>query len=418
MRKPRGPQLPKCPRARRYNWTGYRKPAVVVAIAAIAVSAIFATIELLSVSPSPQVVLGEEIEAVIEERISAVLRARVAQPEDSDVLRSAYERLARSKIEAGLTTDEILADLRNRSMGELTSFLQHEIEHSESELTELHRELAATAYVGGDLATAARSLHVILALQPSDFGSVLRLGGIAQRLGDLDAAEDRYDFVLDNATSEVWRSKSLGNLGTIARLRGKYDESISLHRESLEIDRKLGRREGEARNLANMGITFWSSGNQEQAQSHLSDAKAIFEALGDVEGQAACFHGLANVAISKHEPEIAMQYLRESLELHRQHDNEEGRAAALNGMANVAKIQSQFDEATRLYSESKNIYREMGDLNGQARNLIGLGEIAEILGDHDEARSFWSEAYGIYFGMGLEQIAAGLEDRINLLSAR
>ena len=94
--------------------------------------------------------------------------------------------------------------------------------------------------------------------------------------GRLDDAAACYQRVIDldpgNLTS---RSVGIGNLGLIAQTRGDLDGAERLLRESLEIEKKLGRLEGQASELGNLGAIA-------EARGHLAEARRLWTQSGDL----------------------------------------------------------------------------------------------------------------------------------------
>ena len=72
----------------------------------------------------------------------------------------------------------------------------------------------------------------------------------------------------------------MGNIGNIYRHMGDPDKALDYHQQSLKIERKIGRREGEAADLGNIGIIYKTKGEMDKALDYLSQALEIFEEIG------------------------------------------------------------------------------------------------------------------------------------------
>jgi tetratricopeptide (TPR) repeat protein len=73
---------------------------------------------------------------------------------------------------------------------------------------------------------------------------------------------------------------ALANLGSIAQTRGDLDGAEKLHRESLEINRKLRRLEGQAANLANLGVIAEMRGKIPEARELWTQSRDLYAKVG------------------------------------------------------------------------------------------------------------------------------------------
>jgi tetratricopeptide (TPR) repeat protein len=202
-------------------------------------------------------------------------------------LEDAVGRLATAEQAGDSAAKQKLDELRSGGDSKLLGiFLDEQIAAQNEVMIDLLRERAAVAYVTGEIERALQCLTGILGLEPNDLESINRLGLIHQLQGDLLAAERRYNRLLVLDPPDHFRAVALGNLGTIALIRGELDEAEKLLSEALQISRQLGNLEGQANQLGNLGLIAWTRGELDEAEKLQRESLQIDRQLGKLEGQA------------------------------------------------------------------------------------------------------------------------------------
>jgi tetratricopeptide (TPR) repeat protein len=102
---------------------------------------------------------------------------------------------------------------------------------------------------------------------------------------------------------------SLGNLGTIAHMRGEYAAAVDYYREAIELAGTVGDIDGAAVNLHNLARSELALGRAQAGLDALRESLAIARRLGYREVIAYCVGGLAEVAMIEAEPERAATLL-------------------------------------------------------------------------------------------------------------
>jgi tetratricopeptide (TPR) repeat protein len=319
-------------------------------------------------------------------------------------LEDAVRRLAEAGAAGDASAQQKLEQLRAGGDAKLLrQFLDEEIAKQDKASIELHRELAAVAYVTGEIDIAEKSLQIILAMSPDDLDAINEQGLIYELRGDLPAAEKQYRRLLELDRSDQVRAAALVNLGSIAWTRGDLEGAEKLLRESLEIHRKLGSLEGQAANLGNLGLIARTRGDLEGAEKLHRESLEINRKLGRLEGQAAALGNLGVIAKTRGDLDGAEKLFNESLEIFRKLGRLEGQAAALGNLGVIAKTRGDLDGSEKLHSEALEINRKLGSSEGQAADLANLGVIAEMRGKIPEARELWTQSRDLYAKVGMPQ---------------
>ncbi len=80
---------------------------------------------------------------------------------------------------------------------------------------------------------------------------------------------------------DIERAMSKGILGLVASEENRYEEAIALHREALDIRRRLGDRRTMAWSLQNIGFAYRRQGMADEAILYLTEAAEILEQIMD-----------------------------------------------------------------------------------------------------------------------------------------
>ena len=143
------------------------------------------------------------------------------------------------------------------------------------------REIAAIAYLRGDLDEARERLEAITRLLPDDRDAINRLGHIHRTQGRLGEAERSYRRVLEvSPDSAEWQAIAYGNLGLIYQTRGDLDQAEAMLRKSLQIFEKVGHLEGMASQYGNLGIVYEARGDFATARENGVKARDLYARIG------------------------------------------------------------------------------------------------------------------------------------------
>lgn len=210
-------------------------------------------------------------------------------------------------------------------------------------------------------------------MSPTEKIAILNNIGRAQlSLCQMDSALDNYKAIIhltknvDKEMAQEGLSVAYGNMALIYETRGNYFFALKYSRLSLNIERKLGNREGEAAILDNMATIYRTKGQLEKA----------------------------------------MEYLQISLKIDREIQNREGEANVLGNIGNVHQVNSALDLAMNCYEMALGIHRELGNRYGEANNLGSLGVVYIKIGELDDAKKYLKSSLNIFKEIGFREGAA------------
>ncbi|MEM7741252.1 MAG: tetratricopeptide repeat protein [Pseudomonadota bacterium] len=342
-----------------------------------------------------------------------------------------------------------------RDLKQLAAEQDDGVAESAAKTAETHREIAALTYYS-DGEEAVRALEKVVAYAPDDHVSRNQLGLLLKRLGRLEGARQAFEALLEmHAEDTVVRAVALGNLGVTAQVRGDLDgaeaylkQSLALqkelgrkegmanqlgnlgviaqvrgdldgaeayHQESLTLDKELGRKEGMAKELGNLGLIAQVRGDLDGAEVYLKESLALNEELGRKEGMAIQLGNLGVIAQTRGDLDGAEAYHKQSLALNEELGRKEGMAASLGNLGVIAQTRGDLNEAEAYNQESQALHKELGHKEGMARNLVNLGNVAFDRGDRASACAFYRQAESLFAEIGmrreLEQARALIAER-------
>jgi tetratricopeptide (TPR) repeat protein len=253
----------------------------------------------------------------------------------------------------------------------------------------------------------------------SSYAALLgNLGLIYRICGQLDLAEDMHKKALE-IEKKLGRldgqANQYGNLGLIYQIRGELDRAEIMYRKVLEIEEQLGRLESISKLYGNLGIIYQDRGELDRAEDMHKKALEIDLKIERFEGQAAEYGNLGNVYITRGDLERGKEMFQKALEIHLKLGGLEGQATDYNNLGNIYLTQGDLDRAEDLLQKSLKIYLKLGHLVGQANQYGNLGLVYESRGDLKQARSFWRQARQLYQQIGIPHMVKQINDWLNAL---
>jgi len=200
--------------------------------------------------------------------------------------------------------------------------------------------------------------------------------------------EDTHRLALEailRAGDRAAESRTLGNLGVVYRMQGRWDEAIEMFEASLAIKRELGDRHGESTALGNLGNVYTQQGHWDEAIEMSEASLRIKRELGDRHGEGQTLNNLGNVYLRQGRWDEAIEILETSLAIKRELGDRHGESTTLGNLSNVYLQQGRWDEAIETYQAIVAIFRELGDRQGESTTLMNLGNVYLRQGRWDEA---------------------------------
>jgi tetratricopeptide (TPR) repeat protein len=251
--------------------------------------------------------------------------------------------------------------------------------------------------------------------KPSFVGS---LGIIFYSVGDFDKALRYYNETLEIDRKIGYKqgeASQLGNIGIIFRAKGDLDQALKYLEDALEIHRKIGYKQGEASQLGNIGIIFSDKGDLDQALKYHKDALEIHRQIGYKQGEANQLGNIGIIFRAKGDLDQALKYLEDALEIHRKIGYKQGEASQLGNIGIIFNDKGDLDQALKYLKDALEIHRQIGYKQGEANQLGNIGLIFRAKGDLDQALKHLEDALEIHRKIGYKQGEASDLGNIGLI---
>jgi predicted ATPase len=192
------------------------------------------------------------------------------------------------------------------------------------------------------------------------------------------------------------RARALFAASVLAGEQGDYASADALIRESLEIARQLGDKQGVAVSLNAQAVLTRDRGNVAVAHSLFEEGLMLWRELGDLKAVARALSNLANVVKLQGDYDRARALYAECLSIFKGLQDPTGVAWSLNYQGDVARDQGDSVAAHALYKQALAIFREIGDRWGIAGTLADLGSLAREQRNYPRALYLYRESIMIF----------------------
>ncbi|MGE0479470.1 MAG: tetratricopeptide repeat protein [Phycisphaerae bacterium] len=146
------------------------------------------------------------------------------------------------------------------------------------------------------LAQARAALAAALAAAPTDLVVLFLAYQFHFRIGEFDAAELLAQRRLELAAAEsADAARALGNLGLISQMRGDLDCAEQRMSCAVDIDRRIGDREGLARDLGNLALVPEARGDLARAEALTHEALEIARSIPGPRGEELVAGSISNL---------------------------------------------------------------------------------------------------------------------------
>ncbi|MFC6954653.1 tetratricopeptide repeat protein [Halorubellus litoreus] len=249
--------------------------------------------------------------------------------------------------------------------------------------------------------------------------SLLVLGSVLGREGDLDAYEDHVERALEihrENDHEHGIARCHLGLSQIAFRRGNYDRASEHGKTGASMFDDLGDLRRKARCLESIAVDEFSTGDYDSAETYARRALDIRHEDGSNYGLTSCYGTLGRIAERRGRHEDAMTYHRRSLTAAETTGSDKWRVQALSNMGNVAMQLGRLDEAETYFDRAAGRNESVGEPKFDAIRNETLAEVARRRGDLGSAESHADRALEQARAAGIERIEATVRTRFGQLA--
>ncbi len=218
---------------------------------------------------------------------------------------------------------------------------------------------------------------------------LLRLGGQAQRNGNLDKAIGNWVQALD-LYQRIGDIEGLGvtygYLGVAYAKLGRYREAEDALRRRVGVARTQQDFQGQIYGLNNLGSVLLQGGNLQAAQESITEALTIARSVKNREGEGLSLSNLGLVAASVGNYLEAIKRYESALLLRSQSsDDPLGQANTRNNLGDAYRAANLPRDALAAYYGALRLARDSRDTPNQFRALRGLVQSYTAIGQYPPA---------------------------------
>ncbi|POZ52594.1 tetratricopeptide repeat protein [Methylovulum psychrotolerans] len=232
---------------------------------------------------------------------------------------------------------------------------------------------------------------------------LIRLGMLYKSLGKHDQALVCYQQSLQiqqRIGDKQGESATLNNISVIYHIKGDYGIVLFYLEQSLQICQDIGNKQGEGAILNNLSQIYHAQGDYDTALRYLKQSLQIRQDIGDKQGEGATLNNLSQIYKAKGDYGIALRYLEQSLLISQDIGDKQGEGSAFNNLSQIYHAQGDYDTALRYLEQSLQIWQDIGDKEGEGATLNNISQIYHAKGDYDTALRYLEQSLQIQQNIG------------------
>jgi two-component system, NarL family, sensor kinase len=249
------------------------------------------------------------------------------------------------------------------------------------------------------------SLRNELRLAKEDTAKVLLLIQLGQQIegNDPDSALHLYESALHLSEKLQYTMgiiKYYTNATYVYNIKGRYDTSLVLNLQSVEIAKAFANQERLTACLANVGVSYYFLRDFEQAIDYYLQATELAERRKDNNILKVLYANLANAYSDIRQYSQAVEYGEKGLALARVSNNLFSINSALNSLAVVYNAMALPDKAIPLLQEAIQIAREVNNNQLLLNSILNLNNAFLKKGEYTVMKSYCEQAYDLATTLG------------------
>lgn len=355
----------------------------------------------------------DRVIALAESKGVLAERLRTTEAENAELKKQLTNALSR----VGEDADEGDEDSKQaisaaRETGDLSKLQAVLVEHADqrgeeildaaSDYLELCREIAAVAYLRGDIEESFERLRIILRFEPNDLFAHNGLGVLFILRGDLEEAQKAFTHVRDNTSDIQWHSIAYGNLGWIEETRGNLDQAEEYLQRSLAISERLDSSAEVAAGYSHLGIIEAERGNLDAAETHHRHAIAIAERIEDQYMSADGYGNLGLIEQRRKNLDKSESLHKQALKINKGLGRQERMAVQYGNLGLIERSRGNLDAAEAYLKKALELNEHLQNLEGMAREYANLGLIENGRGNNSAARDYWCKSLELFERVGVK----------------
>jgi signal transduction histidine kinase len=184
----------------------------------------------------------------------------------------------------------------------------------------------------------------------------------------------------------------IANYTAVLNVQGKFDESLKLNLQAVEICRKAGLKQQLVKSLMNTGAVYQYKEDYARAAHYYLQALPLLEAAGSTQNLSLAYGNLCGLYRNLKQSQKALTYGRLSLKYAESDHDLYATASACINVGNALKDVGAIKESINYMTRAHDIGKKINDENSQETALIGLADAYLQLNQPDRYIAYFRQA--------------------------
>ncbi len=213
-------------------------------------------------------------------------------------------------------------------------------------------------------------------------------------------------------------AEALNRLGNLRLELGDHTSASIHYRESLDLYRSIGHRDGIADELNNLGLVQMIEGKPDLARDNLEESLAIRRDNGEPRNLPATLSNLGDLAVNEGDYDLAEQFHDEGLRIRREIGNFRAIALSLFSLGTISYLRDDFELAETMFTEGLEFQSKVDDPYSFACIMLAMGRLDFARGDLVQAVNRLQRSLEVLQRMGSRRVMTDVIEAIALAAER
>ncbi|WP_353684560.1 tetratricopeptide repeat protein [Thermodesulfovibrio sp. 3907-1M] len=269
-------------------------------------------------------------------------------------------------------------------------------------------------FKAGDYHRAIESGKKAVKLYPRSVYAYFCLGIAYIETGDINLAIEALKKTEAYAVRDDELMVIYNNLGSAYSYKGDLDNALLYYSRSLDLAKKLGKRDFEATNLNDIALIFHKKGELDRALKYFEEALKL---ENNEKYKTHTYNNIAAVYCDKKDYKKAIEYFKKAIEINERHGDYHNSGKIMLNLGWTYLEIKDFENAYFYLDEGLKRVKKVGDKYWEAYGYRYFGRYYLNKEDRELAREYLNKAYNLYKSIGAEMDAqAVLLDLLEIAS--
>ena len=268
-----------------------------------------------------------------------------------------------------------------------------------------------------DLPNARTHYEKVLQADPKNLDVLLAMGRVEIKSGNSQAALEPLNRALNlsiQVDNQEQKALILQATGIAYQYMDKLDEALRNFQDSIDINRKLGKKRGVAASLAQMAQLQGLKGKPDASLASYNESLKLFEEIGSKKEAGDVMIDIGGLYLDRGQNDKALQMFKDSLQIQRDAGDESNQAVCLNNIGNVYLNRGETQDALTYFLQALQLREKLNVPDQIAETLHSLGLVYVSGGDSEKGMASYMRALDLKRkandgrGAALEENAIGV----------